>query len=295
MNSTRSYYQNIEVYHELAEASHAEQVFDKSLIQEFVRTDDMVIDVAGGTGFNSQWLGISPDCYVAADYSYRGLAQVLEGGRGSAVSCDVAHLPFRDEAAQTILCSWALEHFEDPEEVLDDMVRVVKPGGCILIWGPNWDNILRKDFPQFVHRPWWRVPIARIKLLMRMLRNEFLPFRYRPYVDRDVAAFADPTRFISGDTDAVHCVLCQETVKYFTNRGFRVELVADFSLMQKHVHNSNFIRAIRAFLRPGLFLLKRIPILRWFAVRFPLVVRKPPSEKRSLGVTTEKQHGSNIS
>jgi hypothetical protein len=155
------------------------------------------------------------------------------------------------------------------------MERVVKPGGRIMIWGPNWDNIFRKDFPQFSHRSRAMRELVRWKIFFRMIRNEFTPFRYDPYVTENVAAFVHPDRYVSNDFDAVHCVLCQETVQWFLHHGGHIVFLADFSDMTLYVHNSLFVRVIRSVLRPFLPILRKVPLLRWFVIRFPVVVEVP--------------------
>ncbi len=272
---TRKYYESVESYHDKAEASHENLVVGKEELVPFVKPSGLVLDVAGGTGFNAELLGIQPDRYIVTDYSEIGLRQVVERKRGSAVASDVGLLPFRDNHFSTALCSWSLEHFEEPERVLTEMIRVCESSGRIIIWGPNWDNIFRKDFPQFAHKSWWHVQRARCKIFFRMLRNEFLPFRYKPFVDTDVAAFHDPARYVGGDTDAVHCSLCQETVFFFRKKGLRIVHVSDFSRMSAYLHNGVLIRAVRLLLKPLLPLLRVIPLVRWFVIRFPIVVEKP--------------------
>jgi SAM-dependent methyltransferase len=46
---------------------------------------------------------------------------------------DLAHLPLRDEAVDVALMSQALHHAQDPEEALTEAVRVLKPGGKLLL------------------------------------------------------------------------------------------------------------------------------------------------------------------
>lgn len=276
MNKKQShwYYQTVERYHDLAEASHQNPMVPAGLIRPHVSADGLVVDIGGGTGFNAKFLCVPPSRYVAADLSALGVSQVLEKKRGSGVICDVASLPFRDSAFTTVLSSWAIEHFEEPKRVLDEMVRVISSGGKIIIWGPNWDNIFRKDFPQFVHKPRWRVERIRWRLFLRMVKNEFLPFRYEPYVNTDVAALKFPDCYVSGDTDATHCVLCQETVKFFEKKGLRVTYMSDFSKMSVHLRNSFFIWSVRFLLTPWLPVLRRLPLIRWFVIRFPVVIQK---------------------
>lgn len=267
------YYKTVQAYHRLAEESHANQMFAADLIFQHAALSGFVLDVAGGTGFNAEFLGIPPNRYVCVDLSLHGLRIAMEKGRGHAVQADVAHLPVEDSAVDSVLCSWSLEHFPNPEEILEEMVRVVRPGGKIIIWGPNWDNIFRKDFPQFVHKPAAFVAGVRWKIFFKMIRNEFLPFRYRPFTSEDVVGFVDPS-YVSYDSDATHCVLCQETYKFFKKRECEIIHIADFSEMQLHLRNDLFIRTVRRILEPFLPLLRRTPLLRWFVIRFPIVAEK---------------------
>jgi SAM-dependent methyltransferase len=46
---------------------------------------------------------------------------------------DLANLPLRDEAVDLALMSQALHHAQDPEEAVAEAVRVLKPGGKLLI------------------------------------------------------------------------------------------------------------------------------------------------------------------
>jgi SAM-dependent methyltransferase len=272
--SSIEYYKTVQDYHRLAEESHANQMFAADLILQYAAVSGFVLDVAGGTGFNAEFLKIPPDRYICTDLSLHGLRIAVEKGRGHAVQADVAHMPVHDSAVDCVLCSWSLEHFPNPGRILEEMIRVVRPEGKIIIWGPNWDNVFRKDFPQFVHKPVAFVVGVRWKIFFKMIRNEFLPFRYRPFTTEDVVAFVDSS-YVSYDSDATHCVLCQETYKFFRNSSCHVLFTADFSDMRSHLRNDFLIRTVRGILKPLLPILRHLPLLRWFVIRFPIVVEKP--------------------
>ncbi len=270
------YYQNVKGYHELAERSNdGMPMVPPELLRRFVREEGLIIDVAGGSGVNAQGLGLHPSRYVCADLSFEGLGMALAKGRGLCVQGNATLLPFKDNIASTVLCSWSLEHMTNPGDALKEMIRVVKPGGRIVIWGPNWDNIFRKDFPQFEHKDHEYVRRVRWKIFLKMFKNEFLPFQYNPYINLDVAALTNPGRYIAGDTDAVHCVLCQETFRWFRQNGMNILHISDFSEMGRYLHNGWTIKSIRAVLKPLLPLLRHVPLVRWFVLRFPIVVEKP--------------------
>jgi SAM-dependent methyltransferase len=268
-----NYYKQVEEYHHIAEESHANVMVGPELLLQYVDTSGLILDVAGGTGFNAELLKIEPRNYICIDLSPIGLAMVREKRRGSAIQADVSRLPLRDNIVDVVLCSWSLEHFPNPEVILQEMVRVVQPGGRIVIWGPNWDNIFRKDFPQFAHKSGAFVAGVRWKIFLKMIRNEFFPFRYKPFTTGDVVAFVD-SNYVACDSDATHCVLCQETYKFFRERGCRVLFMADFADMQSYLRNDLFIRAVRWILKLLLPVLRCVPLLRWFIIRFPIVAEK---------------------
>ncbi|HVV23181.1 MAG TPA: methyltransferase domain-containing protein, partial [Pseudonocardiaceae bacterium] len=47
-------------------------------------------------------------------------------------------LPLRDGAADVCISSNVLEHVPDPEGIIDEMIRVTKPGGIVYVSFTNW-------------------------------------------------------------------------------------------------------------------------------------------------------------
>ena len=50
---------------------------------------------------------------------------------------DLRSLDFEDDKFELIVCFEVIEHFEDPFTVLDELVRVLAPGGLLLVSSPN--------------------------------------------------------------------------------------------------------------------------------------------------------------
>ena len=65
----------------------------------------------------------------------------LEKGRGryerADVWGDVLDLPFRDGTCDTVLCNQVLEHVPNPQEAIDEMARVLRPGGYLILTAPH--------------------------------------------------------------------------------------------------------------------------------------------------------------
>ena len=74
-------------------------------------------------------------------------------------------LPFRDHCMDLVMASETLEHLPDPDRCLHEMIRILRPGGRILITIPNATGF----FP-FHYLGWW-IPT-------RTLRRKFLPYEH---------------------------------------------------------------------------------------------------------------------
>ncbi len=53
------------------------------------------------------------------------------------VCADASNVPFEDFYFDKVICSQTLEHLGNPEKVIAEMFRIVKPGGAIIVSVPN--------------------------------------------------------------------------------------------------------------------------------------------------------------
>lgn len=51
--------------------------------------------------------------------------------------CDLASLPVRDNTYSTVICNQVLEHVRDPQTVIDELFRVLKPRGKLILTAPG--------------------------------------------------------------------------------------------------------------------------------------------------------------
>lgn len=95
---------------------------------------ERVLDVAAGTGTSSAALARSGARVVAVDFS----PGMIEVGRGKHpniefIQADATAMPFGDDEFDAVTISFGLRNIEDPKLALDEMYRVLKPGGRLVI------------------------------------------------------------------------------------------------------------------------------------------------------------------
>lgn len=81
--------------------------------------------------------------YVGVDISFRALNEGK--GRGKRVVADARRLPFKDGSFDAVLTIAVLEHISEPQQVLEEVIRVLCSGGIVVhqdAWNvPSWRTL----------------------------------------------------------------------------------------------------------------------------------------------------------
>jgi SAM-dependent methyltransferase len=109
-----------------------------------------VLDVAGGDGYWAAQARRRGAWAVALDIAQHKLlrGQTLAATPGL-VNADALQLPFADGTFDRVMSVCAIEHFDDGERALDEMARVLAPGGELvmsadtLTLAEQWPNLYR--------------------------------------------------------------------------------------------------------------------------------------------------------
>jgi SAM-dependent methyltransferase len=105
--------------------------------------DKDVLDAGCGVGYGSALLGTAARRVLGVDASGDAIAYALRRYGGTRVGfarMDLAALDVPDRSFDVVCCFETLEHVEDPEQVLGELRRVLRPDGVLFVSTPRADR-----------------------------------------------------------------------------------------------------------------------------------------------------------
>ncbi|HEU5301816.1 MAG TPA: ubiquinone/menaquinone biosynthesis methyltransferase [Acidimicrobiia bacterium] len=168
-----------------------------------------VLDLACGTGDFSADLESGGHRPIGVDLSAGMLAAA---GAGTPLArADAAHLPFRDQAFDAVVCGFALRNFVELGAVLRECARVLRPGGAV---GALDAAVPERALLRAGNAVWFR---GAVPLLGRLLSRDPEAYRYLPA----------STAYLPGPEDLVELFRASgfESVLRTTMTGGSVQLV----------------------------------------------------------------------
>jgi SAM-dependent methyltransferase len=98
-----------------------------------------VLDAGCGVGWGGQILLDAGACsVVGVDIAHEAVADAVRRVPAARFTVgDLAALPVATASIDVVVCFEAIEHVEDPHRALDELARVLAPGGSLLVSSPN--------------------------------------------------------------------------------------------------------------------------------------------------------------
>lgn len=118
----------------------------------------ILLDVGCGTGNLGRAIGHRFDRYVGADVvPYDGFPPDAEFHK---IDLDSGRIDLSDGSVDVAAAVETIEHVENPRALFRELVRLVRPGGLVIVTTPNQLALLSKlslvvknEFPAFAERP----------------------------------------------------------------------------------------------------------------------------------------------
>lgn len=111
-------------------------------------TSGRILDVGCGTGALLQEIGAAaPAALYGLDNHLPYLHNAQENTAGASLTCgDAFHLPYAADSMQAAFCHFLFLWLSDPARALEEMCRVVQPGGWVIAFAEP-DHSARIDHP----------------------------------------------------------------------------------------------------------------------------------------------------
>lgn len=135
--STRDFYDRVSTFYESLfthHLVHAETMIS-TLQEKCARpAPAAVLDLACGTGSLTRRIQGQGYCTIGLDFSLQSLRRLKGGDHAvQTLQSDAAALPFGSASFKAVTCLGAWRHFPDPQRVVDEIRRVLRPGGIFLV------------------------------------------------------------------------------------------------------------------------------------------------------------------
>lgn len=151
----------------------------KSIQQTKKSAKGICIDIGAGCAPYYSMLVDEVDEYIITDYAPTHTS-MFKDDKTSFVEADILNLPFKENYADTVLLTQVLEHVVDPHKALDEVRRVLKEDGILMISVPfiYQAHALPHDY--------WRFSEYGLRQLLETYNFEILEFYYQGYIGTTV-------------------------------------------------------------------------------------------------------------
>lgn len=102
-----------------------------------------VLEIGFGLGRQYRFFTGRLSDYYVSEYSTQYFnSEIWSKVRGRGIQCDARNLPYRSSFFQTVISVYNLEHIKELHQVLQEVSRVLKPGGYFLVALPCEGGLL---------------------------------------------------------------------------------------------------------------------------------------------------------
>jgi len=230
----KDYYQSSRLYRDDLQ-THDERFIEPFLllVERHVEKPARVLDLGCGTGVSTRLLNRRGYSAVGADISPLFLqVEKQNTPETDLIAANALQLPFADETFDAVVAFEFIEHIPDIPALLDEMNRVLKVQGFIVLHSPNLISpyLPALDLIRLLLGKEGRPVFAEtIPQALDWLKRNFILSCKKKLSRQPEFIYREPDlseRRIGGDADSVYLANPMDPAKYLQSRGFAIDQLA---------------------------------------------------------------------
>jgi ubiquinone/menaquinone biosynthesis C-methylase UbiE len=209
------------------------------LLQKKLPADAVVVELGGGMYQHRSSNAYERfRNYYPLDIGYSNIRSYTEKYRREGIVADATSLPFRDNSIDCVVTHTFLEHPLAPEKVLEEITRVLKPGGIVVhndAWFCRWwqrygvvdlkkfSNMTAKEKLITIAAKVNEFPLVRIPpIILRRFFTELLRPKPKKLPLRYGKLKPNYSLHLGCDEDAASRIDPVDVIRFYESRGFRL-------------------------------------------------------------------------
>lgn len=215
---TQNFYETDKVYFDSLEKKDKYWFKDYiNKIMEYSFDNSKILEVGCGTGVSTSIIAEKRKKTTGVDFSKTFVDATKKKGCKARVM-SATDIKFKDESFDLVCCADLLEHIPQIEKALDEMTRVVKKEGHLVIQSPNlWSNLFSYNYR--------KNPISMIKKVMRGIGDVFSAKK------KTIEKYK--LDVLEGDKDAYTLLSGVWLKKELKKRGLKIKYFTSYSMFFK--------------------------------------------------------------
>lgn len=177
-------------WEEISRKYYDQSIKNRIMDMGILKKDMTVVDIGCGDGYISRAISGMVEKVIAIDISSRMLEQLnrkaLESGIKNieTMETEAQEVPLADSSVDMVFASMFLHHIDEPEEIIREVYRIIKPGGTVVV--ADFEKHDNMELKNAMHDVWSGFATAEVKKWFK--DSGFRSIRVEKFGYREAAA-----------------------------------------------------------------------------------------------------------